>query len=78
MANCKSCNAVIMWVNTVATGKPMPLDPRKVDGGNVVIDPKTGLAHVVEPDGSPAHVSHFVTCPNAEKHRADAKQGKLF
>jgi len=65
MANCRSCNAPILWIRTPG-GKLTPLDakPEKryvlnlTHGGDV---PGASL--------EPTYVSHFATCPNAAKHR---------
>ena len=68
MAACGSCGEPIVWVKS-SNGKPMPLDQRKVLGGNIEI--VHGVAHV-RPSHSEAlmYVSHFVTCPNANEHRS--------
>jgi hypothetical protein len=63
---CSTCQAQIIWAKTTK-GRPMPLDLAKVAGGN--IDLVDGVAHVVKPDGSAKHVSHFATCPNSASHR---------
>jgi hypothetical protein len=79
VSDCRSCGAAIRWAVT-ATGKRIPLDPEPVDGGNIVIDnsgPHGPIATVVgkatQPglfgDDSPRYVSHFATCPNADRHR---------
>ena len=53
---CRSCDAPIVWVKTQA-GKNMPVDATSFDR-------EDGL--VFNPD---KHISHFATCPNADKHR---------
>ena len=70
---CRSCGAPMLWVRTTA-GNLMPLDLEPVPGGNIVL--KDGLAHVLKGDlfegmidEGPRYVSHFVTCPEAAKHR---------
>lgn len=66
MTSCKSCGAAIVWAKTCERGKSMPLDAQMVIGGNVKLT--EGVAVVVRP-GDGDHVSHFATCPNANKHR---------
>ena len=58
--NCKSCGAVIRFV-TMKTGGAMPIDvkPQKY----IQIDER-GVGRVVE-----GYVSHFATCPDADRHR---------
>lgn len=66
MSQCKTCKAPIMWA-TMESGKPMPLNPEPVK--MVVLDEK-GIGRVKD-----CYASHFVTCPDANKHR---KQEALF
>lgn len=65
---CRSCHAPIIWAKT-KTGKRIPLDPKPVIGGNLVlIDGVVGVtppSHNVE-----RYTSHFATCPNADEHRS--------
>lgn len=56
ITRCRSCNARIIWLKTAA-GKNMPVDADSVEPTHEEFDAKTG------------HVSHFSTCPNANKHR---------
>jgi hypothetical protein len=65
--NCKSCGAPIIWVRTT-TGASMPVDASPADNGNLKLVPGLHgpIAHVVDRG---THVAHFVTCPNAKKHR---------
>lgn len=60
------------------TEKKNPLDPvPDAIRGNVWVDPKTDRACVLTgeerqralAEGQPLYLSHFVTCPNAVKHR---------
>jgi hypothetical protein len=63
----------VVWVKTEARGKSMPLDPHPSPEGNVVLVPLPQTRHHVArvlpkdqlppADGSPAYLSHFVTCP---------------
>lgn len=64
---------MVVWVKTEARGKSMPLDPDPHPDGNVVLIPLPQTRHHVArvlkaeqlppADGSPAYLSHFVTCP---------------
>ncbi len=63
---CRSCRAPIRWERT-PNGKRIPLDPEPVPSGNIVIN-EIGLAVVVKP-GQGKYQSHFVSCPNAARHR---------
>jgi len=57
---CRSCNAPLKWVKTPA-GKNMPLD---------LASRETRIAIVGDVGVTcPTYVSHFVTCPRADKHR---------
>jgi hypothetical protein len=71
-STCKSCGAPIRWAVTRATGARIPLDPRPVASGNIVVEPSgfvrvLGRGEVVSPGDR--FVSHFVTCPFAAAHR---------
>lgn len=58
-AKCRSCQRPIVWLRT-ATGKSMPADASSVGPDDGLFDPKK-------------HISHFATCPNADKHRKPRK-----
>lgn len=72
ISKCRSCGAPIIWAMT-GRGKTMPVDARPDPKGNVavVIDGGTIRAIVGATPGSTGrrHLSHFVTCPDAAKHR---------
>ena len=73
MPSCESCGAEIVWAETAATGKPIPLDPQTVKGGNIIAarDPERGgklVATVTGPGGGDRQ-THFASCPNAPQHR---------
>lgn len=79
MSVCRSCSARIRWANTT-TGSTMPVDADPDPNGNVtlLVDENTRrtMAHVATGDelararaAGEAHMSHFVTCPDAGKHR---------
>ena len=68
--HCSSCGAEIRWVR-MTSGKPMPLDPKPAEDGNIVFD-QYGNGMVVGAlftAGREAFRSHFSTCPNAKQHR---------
>lgn len=79
---CASCGADILFANSAATGKRMPIDAGPVEGGNIRLEPRPRplppLAHVIGPtldlfnsdDDGTRYVSHFATCPNAATWRA--------
>ena len=52
---CKSCQAEIIWIRT-ERGHLMPVNAETVGPDDKVFKPG-------------AHISHFATCPNADKHR---------
>lgn len=76
MATCRSCGAVIEWVKT-ERGRNMPVDPEYIEWesakpGTVVITDtgKTFAAHGLPPwSNFKGRVSHFSTCPEANKWR---------
>lgn len=57
-SSCRFCRAPIVWVKTEA-GKNAPLDACPIEG--------------IDADGKHRriHLSHFITCPHAEKVRAE-------
>ncbi len=81
MSKCRSCGAEIIWVK-LKSGKSHPCNPGywryKEDGGNdrlITSDGRVVAGTIIihpEPKemGLPkGMVSHFATCPNADKHR---------
>lgn len=62
---CKSCGTELIWVLTSA-GKATPVDAKptrvallkRLDDGQLKIE-----------DAIEGHVSHWATCPHADKHR---------
>jgi hypothetical protein len=52
---CRSCGAAIIWLPT-ATGKNMPVNAGTWAQGDTTFSPGR-------------HISHFATCPNADRHR---------
>jgi hypothetical protein len=79
MPRCKSCTHEIIWAET-ESGKRIPLDAAPASDGNLmlVVERIRGERRLIakmwtqalfdeyEPA---AYVSHFATCPDADKHR---------
>lgn len=61
MSKCKTCEAEIVWSETVK-GTKIPLDAKTEK--RFVIQGKKALARDV-------YTCHFATCPDADKHRKD-------
>lgn len=81
---CRSCDAPIVWTET-ERGKSMPVDATPVKTGNIVLhhqsDPRQAPIAIVLAKNQTCpswaverYVSHFATCPNADRHRG---QGRL-
>lgn len=77
MAQCNSCYAEIIWAVT-ESGKRIPLDAVPGSGNVALSWGRPGESpHSVtlsgpdreHADKSTLYTAHFVTCPNAEKHR---------
>lgn len=79
---CRSCRAPILWAFTTASGERMPLDEKPSATGNVVVhiseeQPPRLMAGVLTRgqvdgarlDGKTLYRSHFVSCPDAARHR---------
>ncbi len=68
---CKSCGAPVHWLMNTTSGKYAPIDAAPVLGGNVAIDLYAGIYSILkrQPDRL-AHTSHFATCSQARKYRA--------
>lgn len=64
IVKCKSCNSEIVWLKT-KTGKNMPVNVPKFEDGESAHEAVT-TALEFNPDYM---ISHFATCPNANKHR---------
>ena len=56
-SECRSCGAPVIWVKTKA-GKNMPVDYATFNPGDRPVY-----------DADKGHISHFATCPDADKHR---------
>lgn len=78
MSYCKSCGAEIKWIKMLS-GKNMPVDAQKryiiKDGGNEVLVTESGelikgtFASLENGANGEGYISHFSTCPNANRHR---------
>lgn len=70
---CRSCSAPIYWAVTEA-GKSIPVDAEPIPTGNMALNFLTAgvSARILgrsEHHNGARYQSHFVTCPNANKHR---------
>ena len=71
---CQSCGAFIYWAEQ-ANAKKHPIDAEPVEGGTIKVVIRNGALFIVtffDPnptDGENRYVSHFATCPHANKHR---------
>lgn len=83
MGTCRGCGAKVKWIKTLA-GKNMPCDPtgvpywENVNGtGKIVLS--DGRVVSCDLEGDPVTmsgygwVSHFSTCPNADRFRRASK-----
>ena len=82
MSKCKSCGAEIIWIK-MKSGKSMPCNPRGIHYREQVHGDEECMLTLVTHDGNVVvgqaceeneselvgYVSHFATCPNANKHR---------
>jgi hypothetical protein len=79
-AKCRSCGAPIRWARSATTHTAIPLDAEANPNGNLQVvewndtrNPQTPTPVVaVNPTKALTdyrYMSHFVTCPNADKHR---------
>lgn len=76
---CKSCGAPIIWIKTLK-GKNMPCNAEKVRfnyrlGAKdrvVTMNGEVLSAEIREDGEEQGYISHFATCPNADKHRRRA------
>lgn len=70
LAQCRSCNALIIWGRT-RNDVSMPVDAEPTDDGNVLIHPD-GTVDVLGPlellchdrDAEPLRMPHHATCPD--------------
>ena len=80
-SKCSSCGADIIWSETLLH-KKMPVNAAPYKGGNIYLvhrgdsrPPLAMHAKFKRPDEEevPRYRAHFVTCPNASKHRKPRK-----
>ena len=74
MAQCRSCQASIMWVVMKKTGKTMPVDVKGAQVRVVLTEERRRTGENREAPVAIAvntYVSHFATCPAAHKFRKD-------
>ena len=80
-SECSSCGAKIIWAETTLK-KKMPVNAVPHNGGNIYLvhrgDDRPPLAMQAkfrrpDDDEVPRYRAHFVTCPNASKHRKPRK-----
>ncbi len=73
MTRCKSCGAPVLWCKVTNSDRRMPVDPEPSSRGNVRVvngfATVLGALEVHAADAEPLYLSHFVTCPQAAKHR---------
>ena len=78
MSKCRSCGAEIKFIK-LKSGKWNPVDIQKhtiiKDEGNEILVAENGeiirgkFASIKEGANASGYISHFVTCPNADRHR---------
>lgn len=69
ITQCKSCNANIFFV-TSKNGKYIPVDAEIItsNGNDILwVDETAGFKKLAE--GRKGYISHFATCPDADKFR---------
>jgi hypothetical protein len=76
MTHCSSCGAEIIWAIT-ERGARMPLDPIPAATGNIQLVGERAymfsmaqLSKFSDEDKAGLRQTHFVTCPNASRHRS--------
>lgn len=74
ITTCRSCSARIFFAATV-NGKDMPMDEKPVGKASVLKvnpnDPTKPVVKIVD-----AYQPHFVSCPEAQKHRKPKTETK--
>jgi hypothetical protein len=76
MSVCRGCGAAIEWAETAKNGKPIPLDAKPDEAGNLVVvgfknDGTRIVAVRLQPsllEGS-RFMPHHATCPNVSSFR---------
>lgn len=76
---CDRCRQRVIWTETYANGKRMPVDPTPREDGNLVVinaigGPPISKVETGPPvDGELRYVSHFATCTAKGKPRRKGK-----
>jgi hypothetical protein len=73
-SECRGCGATIWFVDDARTRRPHPVSVdgpgcRAPERETVARDPDTGVEHVVRPHRDGRGISHFETCPAADRFR---------
>lgn len=68
---CKGCGNPIVWATNPATGKKVPLDPKGVIYRAVELP--NGEVEAIREDDDSVMISHFQTCPEANKFNRSSK-----
>ena len=78
MSKCKSCGREIIWIRTFS-GKKMPCDPEKIqfhagEGRDLFVTSGGAVVHGTRAEAGEerchvGYISHFATCPDADKFR---------
>jgi hypothetical protein len=77
---CRSCGAPIIWLTIRPGSRRMPVDAEPSPSGNIIADLDQAMGVVVSaeplrqmkvdtPD-EPFYLSHFATCPQADRWRS--------
>ncbi len=75
MGYCRSCGARVRWIRTTA-GKAMPVNAEPIrfergGGPETFVTPEGKVERGKrDPEGTlTGYISHFATCPHADRHR---------
>jgi hypothetical protein len=79
--SCRSCQAPVLWLKNIVTGKPAPIDAEPAPNGNIRVDVAGEYYSVVAGQdradalerGDPLHTNHFATCPQARSWKGGKK-----
>jgi len=73
---CSTCHAEIEWAKFAKSLRPVPLDRGLWPNGNLEVvsrhqdgTPLVAVVPIAERDGLPLRRAHFVSCPDADRHR---------
>jgi hypothetical protein len=81
---CRSCQAPVLWLENLTTGKRAPIDAEGTEIGNIVVNRAAGTYRVIsgkERDeaihsAASLHTNHFATCPQSAAWKQRAKAGR--